>query len=306
MLRALNPNAYTSCEIWSDPSYLIADGGFTACMNYHAFAIPVKGFLMDAKIRASQFARLLDDRRNALPKYSVDTMQNLLDSHDTDRLASMIVNSDIANYSDPEVIEYNKDSEAHSSAAYKIRKPDARERAIQKLVVLFQATYAGAPMIYYGDEAGMWGGNDPDDRQPMVWSGMKFAPQGIDPRGTKRTPDEVAFDAGLHQFYKQAIALRRKHEALRRGDFRVAGVFDEAQTLAFQRRSGEGSLLVVLNRSEKEQSVRIELPPEVAAKYAKAKVIFSTNDSAAPAVTGAGASALTVKLPPISGAVISP
>ena len=305
-VRALNPNAYTSCEIWSDPSKLIADGGFSACMNYFAFAIPVKGFLIDGKIRVSDFARLLDTRRAALPAGAADVMQNLLDSHDTDRVASMIVNADIASYSDPEKIDYNTNGVTGPSTAYKIRKPNPRERAIQRLIVLFQATYAGAPMIYYGDEGGMWGGNDPDDRLPMVWSDLKFAPQGIDPRGTPRKPDEIAFDDGVFQFYKLAIALRRKHEVLRRGEFRVAGVFDDAQTFAFQRRSDSGNLLVVLNRSGQAQSVRIGLPSEDAAKYAKAKAIFSTNGDASAIGVGTASGTLTVKLPPLSGAVIAP
>ena len=47
-------------------------------------------------------------------------------------------------------------------------------------------TYVGAPMIYYGDEAGMWGGHDPDDRMPMVWADLQYDPQAIDPRGDER------------------------------------------------------------------------------------------------------------------------
>ena len=37
------------------------------------------------------------------------------------------------------------------------------------MVALFQFTYVGAPMMYYGTEAGMWGADDPCDRMPMVW-----------------------------------------------------------------------------------------------------------------------------------------
>ncbi len=69
---------------------------------------------------------------------------------------------------------------------YAIRRPDEGERAIQRLVVLMQMTAVGAPMIYYGDEAGMWGATDPDDRQPMVWADLKYASQTIDPRTGSR------------------------------------------------------------------------------------------------------------------------
>lgn len=304
--RSINPNAYTSCEIWTDASKLIADGGFTASMNYHAFAIPVKGFLVDARIRASQFAALLDGRRAALPSAAVPAMQNLMDSHDTDRLASMVVNSDIANYSDPEKIDYNSNGISGAPPRYKIRRPNDRERDIQRLVVLFQMTYPGAPMIYYGDEAGMWGGNDPDDRMPMLWPELKFAPQRIDPRGTPRTPDEVAFDQSLFQFYRAAIRLRRDHEPLRRGAFRVAGTFDEATTLAFERQSEAGRLLVVLNRSEKPQTVSIAWPSKDVSGSEKARAIFNTRGAETPIGLEMADGQLKVTLPGLTGAVIKP
>ena len=54
------------------------------------------------------------------------------------------------------------------------------------MIVLLQMTYLGAPMVYYGDEAGMWGGDDPCDRWPMVWEDMTYEPQASDP--LKRPP----------------------------------------------------------------------------------------------------------------------
>ena len=55
-VRKLNPLAYTSAEVWKDAKQMIADGGFSACMNYHAFAIPVKGCLIDHHLSMSKFA----------------------------------------------------------------------------------------------------------------------------------------------------------------------------------------------------------------------------------------------------------
>ena len=305
-VRELNPKAYTSCEIWENPAKLIGEGAFSACMNYYAFAMPVKGFVIDSKISATQFGKALDTRREALPKGAAEVMQNLMGSHDTDRLASMIVNSDLANYSDPEKIEYNSNADVHASKTYKICKPDARERAIQRLVVLFQMTYVGAPMIYYGDEAGMWGANDPDDRLPMAWPDLKFNPQSIDPRGGQRKPDEIGFNSEVFKFYKAAIALRLSHDALRHGDFRVAAAGDEAHTFAFQRHSDSEDLLAVLNRSEQPQNVRVPLSAADAAKFAKAKAIFSTAGEPSGIAVEHDSGAVVVKLPALSGAVIAP
>ena len=157
-------------------------------------------------------------------------------------------------------------------------------------------------MIYYGDEAGMWGGNDPDDRMPMMWPDLKFAPQAIDPRGGTRKADEVGFDVDLFAFYKAAAALRKKHDALRRGEFRIAGTFDAEQTFAFERRLGDASLIVVLNRSEQTRTVQVK----VEGKFANPRVIFTSSNEQAATKPVFAAGVLTVTLPALSGAVIAP
>jgi len=51
-------------------------------------------------------------------------------------------------------------------------------------------TYVGAPMIYYGDEAGMWGATDPDDRKPMLWPDMKYQDEKTSPLPGMTRPDD--------------------------------------------------------------------------------------------------------------------
>lgn len=255
LVRQLNPAAYTTAEIWKDAAAFVTVDGFSACMNYNAFAIPVKGFLIDNSIPASKFAELLDERRTQFPLSTAAVMQNLVDSHDTDRLASMIVNGEGTIYTGGYEFDFNQHNNAASSQTYNLRRPNERERNIQRLVALLQMTYLGAPMIYYGDEAGMWGGGDPDDRMPMVWPDMTFESQAIDPRGRKRQPDEVKFDDELFQFYKQAVALRRQHEALNHGEFRFLQTDDAQHAVVFSRESKNETLIVALNRGD--HNVRI-------------------------------------------------
>ena len=64
----------------------------------------------------------------------------------------------------------------------------AEEIALQKFFVIFQMTYLGAPMIYYGDEVGMWGANDPDCRKPMLWDDIDYEPETTRPDGSRREP----------------------------------------------------------------------------------------------------------------------
>jgi glycosidase len=301
-IREINPAIYTSAEVWKDPIELIERGGFSACMNYHGFAIPVKGFLIDRHLKASKFMKLIDERREALPGPVARAMQNLIDSHDTDRVASMIVNGEPTRYNDPDQIDFNTNNDVRSAKAYQIRKPNAREREIQRLVAFFQMTSVGAPMIYYGTEAGLWGAHDPDCRMPMVWADMKFDPQAVDPRGNPRTPDNMNCDAALLAFYKRAIAFRRGNPVLSSGEFKTLGAFDEAQTVVFLRSGDKGALVAAINRSDKPQTVKVALPSAVAPRLAKATARFVTGDDAGAAGVEVAGATMTVALPGLTGA----
>ena len=259
LVRQLNPNAYTTAEIWKNAAELVNKGGFSASMNYNAFTIPVKGFIVDNNVAPSKFAKLLDERRRQFPPANAAVMQNLMDSHDTDRLASMIVNGEGTVYTKADEIEFNTNNDAKSSKTYKLRKPNDRERQIQRLVALFQMTYVGAPMVYYGTECGMWGGHDPDDRMPMVWADMTYDAQAIDPRGIEREPDAVEFDKELFDFYKRAIALRRGSDALNRGDYSVLATDDIQRAIAFTRRSPKETMVIAINRSDQPATLELHV-----------------------------------------------
>lgn len=303
---SLNPEAYTTAEVWSNPLELISHGDFSACMNYYGFAIPVKGFLVDRNVPPSRFSKMIDERREALPVAIAQGMQNMMDSHDTDRLASMIVNGEGTVYGDPNNIEFNHFNSARASKTYQIRKPNTREREIQRLVALFQMTYVGAPMLYYGTEVGMWGGHDPDVRMPMVWSDMKFDPQATDPRGFERKPDAVEVDKDLLAFYKSAIALRRENRALSLGEYRALGAFDKEQTLVYLRKLDDKALVVAINRSDAPQTVEVELPTGVEALMAGARPVFSTKADSSGVSGSIIGNKMKLTLPALTGAVWAP
>ena len=297
--RQINPNIYTVSEIWHEASTFLQEGGFSATMNYHAFAFPVKGFLIDNVIPASEFLGLIESRRREYPDSMQFALQNLIDSHDTDRLASMIVNAK-PQYAIPDRFDYDHDVSPRWYEPYLVRKPNERERNIQRLVALMQMTSLGAPMIYYGTEAGMWGADDPDDRMPMVWEDLEYDDQTLDPRGRERPVDPVSFDHGMFGFYRSVIDLRHEHPVLRRGSFIALNGDDEANSVLFARFNEESMLVVGLNRSDEEQ--RLVLPNAVALRDKSLHTIFST--------TGLGLDQeidyneeRNVTLPPLAGLV---
>ena len=75
-----------------------------------------------------------------------------------------------------------------------------------------------------------------------------------------REPDEVKFDEALFGFYKQAVALRRQHDALNHGDFAVITTDDEQRVIVTSRKSGKEKLVIAINRGE--QEAHVKMPPD--------------------------------------------
>ncbi len=261
LVQQINPEAYTVAEEWDEASKFLGDGAFDATMNYFGFAFPTKGYLIDSTMTATKAAAEFHDRLDDHPPAMRYAMLNLVDSHDTDRLASMIVNAARRPYEQPARFDYDISVSPRQHADYAVRKPDARERRIQRMVAVLQMTYVGAPMIYYGTEAGMWGADDPCDRMPMVWPDMTFAPQAADPKGQQRTPDPVAFDQAMFDFYRAAIAFRRRFIALRHGEIEFLPADDAAKFFAFRRTDGGEDLVIGFNRGDAAYQWRVPTPP---------------------------------------------
>jgi len=182
--------------------------------------------------------------------------QNLFGSHDTDRIGSHIVNRDQEHASNWQA--YFNFSKVQNGR-YDPRKPTPEELESQKLFAVLQMTYVGAPMIYYGDEVGMWGANDPDCRKPMVWDDMVYEDEVTLPDGSKKeVPDKVEVNRELLNHYKKLVELRRELPALRRGAFETVLIDDARQLYGFRRKLGTEEILVVLNNSNDLQEASVE------------------------------------------------
>lgn len=252
-VKKINPKAYIVGEIWDNAAKWLSGDEFDAVMNYPFARACVRYFVnSDAmKFTPSGFDNELAAIRKSYPAATNYVLQNLLDTHDTDRLPSMIMNPN-RKYDDNNGLRRNPD--------YRVEKPTAEVRRIQRLMILFQMTYLGAPMVYYGDEAGMWGADDPDDRKPMVWDDLQYNPEVAHPiPGKTRPTDEVRFDKDLFAFYKRLTLIRQENEALRRGNFRKVLVDDKKNTYGFVRELEGNTVLVVINNSDTLQHSRIKI-----------------------------------------------
>lgn len=268
LVKGINSEAYLTAEIVDKPErvkpYLQGDE-FDGEMNYN-FAFTAAEFLFNPssmKISATKFDEKLEELRNLYPKGVAYVNQNLFGSHDSNRIASHIVNRGIGNFRDWG--QYFGLSQAVNNPNYQVGKPTEKEIELQKLFIILQMTYVGAPMIYYGDEVGMWGANDPDSRKPMLWSDIEYSDERYLPNGKQRSKalvDRVEINHTLFDFYAKLINIRRQNPALQRGDFTTWLVDDEKNSYGFSRSHDNQKLWVLLNNSSANQSFQLEFGGE--------------------------------------------
>lgn len=260
VVKETNPKAYITAEL-IDPvpqlePYLQGDE-FDAVMNYN-FASICSDYFSDEKerITTSEFDRRLKELREAFPAGVAEVQQNLFGSHDTDRIGSHIVNRDKQHSGNwGAYFEFSK----VQNGQYNPRKPTEEELRSQKLFAVLQMTYVGAPMIYYGDEVGMWGANDPDCRKPMVWDDLEYEDEATLPDGgTKASPDKVGVNRDLLAHYKKLIALRNELPALRTGSFETVLADNPRQIYGFKRVLGDQQVIVLLNNSDSMQEAEVQ------------------------------------------------
>ncbi|HRK30457.1 MAG TPA: alpha-amylase family glycosyl hydrolase [Tepidisphaeraceae bacterium] len=242
-VKSANPEGYISGEIWSWANPWINNGDqFDAVMNYQ-FAMPAQEFFANQKsaLKPSQFNDRLVRLTYNYPFRAALVMQNLFDSHDTDRSASWFVNPDRP------YDGQNREQDNAAAVGYDARRPTETEWARWLQMVACQMTFVGAPMIYYGNEFGMYSPDDPSNRMPAWWRDL----QPFD------NPD-FKFDEEILAFHQRTIAIRNKFTALQEGFYRPLVVDDDAGVIAYAREKGDEAVYVVINRSN--QPTTVQLP----------------------------------------------
>ena len=208
-VKAVNPDAYIVGEIWERADRWLQGDQFDAVMNYQFTRACLSFFVergeMDRAllqersygevktIDAAEFARALKEMLDWYPEDIARAQLNLLDSHDTARFVTI----------------------AHG------------DMTALKLAMWAMFTYAGAPMIYYGDEIALEGRKDPDSRRAMIWNPGRVNREMLD-------------------MTKRLTALRKKYSALRRGA--LTALHANGKVYAFARHlPGAETVVVALN-----------------------------------------------------------
>lgn len=262
-VRSLNPEAYLMGECtkpFSPPEAYIKPDEFCSVMNY-SFKTLLEKFFVNRSLKASYFDSQLARRRDALPGGVAYVIYNLLESHDTERMASLIVNPDAAKYGDAR--DFGSPELSGGTPDFNTRKPNAEEYNLLKLITIFQMTYVGAPAIYYGDEAGMWGACR--NHKPMVWSDLNYENEvyvtdaANKPDGNKKAKDDqVEVNPDIFSHFQKMIRIRNAHPTLRLGDFKTLLADDGRELLVYSRNYQDETMVVIINNGDQPQIVELE------------------------------------------------
>lgn len=222
-VKAMDSDAVIIGEIWNDATHYLYGDMYDSVMNY-VFRNAVMNYAKGGK--ASDSMATLERIRERYPAESFYAMMNLVDSHDTSRVLSYL-----------DGIDDDRNDKAKDKAFPHFETTSELAKKRQHLTAFLQFTYAGAPTIYYGDEVGVVGADDPDDRRTINWG-----------YGSEE----------LVKYYAKLSAVRHSYSALRTGSVEPLK-FDDERILGYVRGDENDRLIVLANNSEDEVSVSVNV-----------------------------------------------
>lgn len=249
-IKAHRPDALTIAETWFDASKFFLGDMFDGTMNY-IFRNAVLDYAGGGS--GLDLVRQLEYVREVYPPPAQFALMNLTSSHDAARTRHVFGD--------------------HGPGTPPARVAEASRR--QLLTVFLQMTHPGSPAVYYGDEVGVTGGEDPYNRATFPWPDQGGTP-----------------DLALRQEVRRLIAMRHAHPVLRRGEL-LAPLHVDANVVVFARRLGGSWAITAVNNADAERTVRVRLPAGAPAAWRDARSAVDASTTAdghlkltVPAVAG--------------------
>jgi len=229
VVKEANPDALILAEHYGDATTWLSGDQWDTVMNYDAFMEPVSWFLTglekhserkdDHLLHNSQaFMCSMLSNMSRMQTGSLYAAMNELSNHDHSRFLTR-TNRVVGRLYKPEDAE---------KAEIGVNYGTFRSGAV------IQMTWPGAPTIYYGDEAGVFGWTDPDNRRTFPWGKE---------------------DLELTEFHRYLTGIRNRTPAFRRGALKP--LLAENGVIAYGRFDADGQGVVVVNSEDYSQRIRI-------------------------------------------------
>lgn len=220
-IKSINKDAIIIAEHYGNPKKWLNGKEWDTIMNYDAFMEPVSWFLTGMEKHSEEFNQGLLGNSSSfkdamkynmanMPIGSIQTSMNQLSNHDHSRFLTRT----------NRVIGRLK-TKGSQAASYNINK------GIFKEAIIMQMTWPGAPTLYYGDEVGVTGWTDPDNRRTYPWGRE---------------------DLELLTFYKEAIKIHKKYKVFNEGSVKV--IYTDYNILAYGRWNDIDNIVIVFNNND--------------------------------------------------------
>lgn len=249
-VKDANPNALILAEHYGDPSDWLKGDEWDTVMNYDAFMEPVTWFLTGMEKHS-------DEAREELLG-NIDNFIGSMAHHMSNMLTPslQVAMNELSNHDHSRFITRTN----HMVGRVEHLGPEAANEYVNKAVmreaVVMQMTWVGAPTVYYGDEAGVCGFTDPDNRRTYPWGHE---------------------DQELIAFHKEAIRIHKEHPALKTGSLKILG--GEENILSYARFKGHDRIIVVINNRSERAEVKVPVwEAEIPIKCRMKRLLYSYKD----------------------------
>ena len=249
-VKDANPNALILAEHYGDPSDWLKGDEWDTVMNYDAFMEPITWFLTGMEKHS-------DEAREELLG-NIDNFIGSMAHHMSNMLTPslQVAMNELSNHDHSRFLTRTN----HMVGRVEHLGPEAANEYVNKAVmreaVVMQMTWVGAPTIYYGDEAGVCGFTDPDNRRTYPWGRE---------------------DHELIAFHKEAIRIHKEHLALRTGSLKILG--GEENVLSYARFKGNDRIIIVINNRSERTEVKVPVwEAEIPAKCRMKRLLYSYKD----------------------------
>ena len=249
-VKDANPNALILAEHYGDPSDWLKGDEWDTVMNYDAFMEPVTWFLTGMEKHS-------DEAREELLG-NIDNFIGSMAHHMSNMLTPslQVAMNELSNHDHSRFLTRTN----HMVGRVEHLGPEAANEYVNKAVmreaVVMQMTWVGAPTVYYGDEAGVCGFTDPDNRRTYPWGHE---------------------DQELIAFHKEAIRIHKEHPALKNGSLKILG--GEENILSYARFKGHDRIIVVINNRNERAEVKVPVwEAEIPIKCRMKRLLYSYKD----------------------------
>ncbi len=277
-VKEANPNAIILAEHYGDPGAWLQGNEWDTVMNYDAFMEPISWFLTgmekhsdekrdDLRGDSFSFFAAMNHHMSRFQGSSLLVAMNELSNHDHSRFMTR-TNGNVGRvgYAGPEAAE------------------KYINKGIMKEAVVIQMTWPGAPTLYYGDEAGVCGWTDPDNRRTYPWGKE---------------------DTELIDFHRAAIKIHKENKALRTGGFKA--IFGEYNAIGYGRMLEENVIAVAINNDGVEREFKMPVwQLGITDEDVLERLIVSNRESFSiePKEYYVETGFVTIKMEPFSGAIL--